>query len=164
MTKGTTMNRLLNALLLLGLAIALPATSGARAQAPASPIRIEHPWSRASAVATGVVYLTIANRGPAGDRLVAVASPVAEKAELHSDIDDNGVMKMRPLAAIEIKPNGKAVLKPGGMHIMLIGLKQPLIEGQSIPLSLSFEKAGKIDITVPVEKAGSAGDMPGMKM
>ena len=79
-------------------------------------------------------------------------------------IDDNGVMKLRPLKAIDVKANGEATLKPGGMHVMLVGLKQPLKEGENFPLTLTFEKAGKIDVKVAVKKAGSLGNMPGMKM
>jgi copper(I)-binding protein len=75
-------------------------------------------------------------------------------------------MKMRPLPAVDIKAGGQAELKPGGMHIMLVGLAAPLKEGQTFPLTLTFEKAGKVEVTVTVEKAGAMGDraMPGMKM
>lgn len=132
--------------------------------AQTTPIAVDHPWARASAGKTGAIYMSIKNAGPADDRLVAVASPVADHAQLHIEINDNGVMKMRPLPAIEVKAKGEATLKPGGMHVMLIGLTHPLKEGESFPLTLTFEKAGKIDVTVAVEKAGSMGNMPGMKM
>ena len=132
-------------------------TLSAAAHAQTAGIQIEHPWARASGGQTGVVYLTIKNAGAADDRLVAAASPVAAKSELHITINDNGVMKMRPLSAIDVKAGSEIVLKPTGMHLMLMGLKQPLKEGQSFPLTLTFEKAGKVDTVVIIEKAGSAG-------
>ena len=126
-----------------------------------TPIVIDHPWSRATTGRVGVVYMTIKNTGNTDDRLVAAAAPVAGKAELHTMTEENGVMKMRPLPAIEVKAAAEASLKPGGMHLMLMGLKAPLKEGASFPLTLTAEKAGKIEVTVPVEKAGAMG---GMKM
>jgi copper(I)-binding protein len=140
---------------------------------PAVPIEITHGWARATAATakTGAAYLTIVNKGASDDRLIAVAGPVAAKAELHVTSMDNGVMKMRPIAAVDIKAGATAELKPGGMHIMLIGLAAPLKEGQSFPLALTFEKAGTVAITISVEKAGAMGDhampdmkTPGMKM
>jgi periplasmic copper chaperone A len=135
-----------------------------------APIEISHAWARATAsnAKTGAAYLTIVNNGSGDDRLVAISGPVAAKAELHVSAMDNGVMKMRPLAAVDVKPGATAELKPGGMHIMLVGLAAPLKEGQSFPLALTFEKAGTIPVTVTVEKAGAMGmpdmKMPGMKM
>lgn len=139
----------------------------ATAVAQTGTIQVEHPWARASTGDTGVAYLTIRNTGKADDRLLAAATPVAGHAELHITVNDNGIMKMRPLSAIDVKAGGRAVLKPGGMHVMLMDLKQPLKEGQSFPLTLTFEKAGRLDVTVAVEKAGSTGgihSMGGMKM
>jgi copper(I)-binding protein len=150
-------------------ALALCAGIGHAALAQSSaPVEITHAWARATAATakTGGAYLTIANKGASDDRLVAVAGTVAAKAELHVTSMDNGVMKMRPLPAVDIKAGGQAELKPGGMHIMLVGLAAPLKEGQTFPLTLTFEKAGKVEVTVTVEKAGAMGDraMPGMKM
>ena len=68
---------------------------------------------------------------------------------------------MRPVSTIDVKPKGQTMLKPGGLHVMLIGLKQPLKQGESFPLTLTFEKAGELDVSVVVEKAGAMG---GMKM
>ena len=129
------------------------------ALAQSGPIQIDHPWARASTGPTGAVYMTIKNTGAADDKLVAAATPVARQAQLHIDIDDNGIMKMRPLKAIEVKANSQATLKPGGMHIMLVGLKRRLKAGESFPLTLTLEHAGKLDVTVVVEKAGAMGDM-----
>jgi copper(I)-binding protein len=133
----------------------------AAASAESASVQVDHPWSRASTGRTGAVYMTIKNSGASDDKLVAAASPVAGKVELHIEMMDNGVMKMRPLPSIDVKANGETMLKPGGMHVMLIGLKHPLKQGETFPLTLTFEKAGKVDVTVTIEKAGSMG---GMKM
>jgi copper(I)-binding protein len=152
---------------LYALALCVGIGHAALAQSSA-PIEITHAWARATAATakTGAAYLTIANKSASDDRLVAVAATVATKAELHVTSMDNGVMKMRPLDGVDIKAGGQAELKPGGMHIMLVGLAAPLKEGQTFPLTLTFEKAGKVEVTVTVEKAGATGDraMPGMKM
>jgi copper(I)-binding protein len=150
--------------MLYAAALCVALGSAAWAQS-AAPIEISHAWARATAAnaKTGAAYLTIANKGGGDDRLVAVSGPVAAKAELHVTSMDNGVMKMRPLQAVDVKAGATAELKPGGMHIMLIGLAAPLKVGQSFPLTLTFEKAGTIPVTVTVEKAG-AMEMPDMKM
>jgi periplasmic copper chaperone A len=105
--------------------------------------------------------MTVANKGPVQDRLLAAATPVADQAQLHTEINDKGIMKMREVPAIDVKPGGQTMLKPGGLHLMLVGLKQPLKVGDSFPLTLTFEKAGRLDVTVTVEKAPAMG---GMKM
>jgi copper(I)-binding protein len=152
------------------LAFAVPgvAQTGSGQTKPGPTIEIAHPFARATAVTakTGAAYFTIVNAGASDDRLIAASSPIAEKSELHATIDDNGVMKMRPLVAIAVKAGERVELKPGGMHLMLTGLKAPLKVGQSFPLTLTFEKAGPVTVTVGVEKVGAASghDMPGMKM
>jgi copper(I)-binding protein len=118
---------------------------------------VKDAWARATpgGAQTGAAYVTIVSR--TDDRLTAVASPVAKTVQLHTMSMDGGIMRMRPVAAIDI-PAGEAVtLRPGGFHIMLEGLKQPLHEGQSFLLTLSFEKAGDRQVTVIVEKPGSKG-------
>jgi len=152
---------------LVALAVCLAAAASARAQtAPGPTIEIAHPFARATAATakTGAAYFTIVNTGTSDDRLIAASSPVAEKSEPHSTIDDNGVTRMRPLAGIEVKAGERVELKPGGMHLMLTGLKAPLRIGQSFPLTLNFEKAGTVSVMVAVEKAGATGGnvMPGM--
>ena len=152
---------------LVALAVCLAAAASARAQtAPGPTIEIAHPFARATAATakTGAAYFTIVNTGTSDDRLIAASSPVAEKSEPHSTIDDNGVMRMRPLAGIEVKAGERVEFKPGGMHLMLTGLKVPLKLGQSFPLTLTFEKAGAVSVMVAVEKAGATGGhaMPGM--
>lgn len=120
-------------------------------------IEIVHPWARATAslARNGAVYLTLANQGAALDQLLGVATPRARKARLHSHIVADGIVKMRPVKAIEISPGEPVVLRPGGFHIMLMGLKAALEAGTTFPLTLSFEKAGAIEVEVLVEKAGA---------
>jgi periplasmic copper chaperone A len=136
---------------LIGLVTAAVAQTGS--------IQVDNPWARASVGKTGAIYLTIKNTGGTDDRLVSAATPAADQAQLHIEINDNGVMKMRPLSAIDVKANSTVTLAPGGMHVMLVGLKQPLKEGQSFPLTLTFAKAGQIDATVMVMKAGAMNGM-----
>jgi len=105
--------------------------------------------------------MTIVNTGASDDRLIAASSPIARMAELHETKEVNGVVKMTPVPVLEIKAGTKVILAPGGLHIMLMDLKAPLKPGQSFPLTLSFEKAGMVDFTVKVQKAGA---MSGMNM
>nr|WP_294556419.1 copper chaperone PCu(A)C [uncultured Rhodopila sp.] len=143
---------------------------GAAAQTPPS-ISLENAWARATTASAqaAAIYLTITDHGPA-DRLVGVATPVAGKAQLHETIHEGTVTKMRPAAGIAVPPGATLSLAPGGYHIMLTELKQPLTDGQSFPLSLTFEKAGTVETTVTVKAAGAAPahnmdhmNMPGMK-
>ena len=137
----------------------------AAALAQTGSISVTDAWARASNVSTGAVYMTITNAGAADDKLVAAQSPVAKQVQMHIEINDNGIMKMRPLPSIDVKGNGKATLAPGGVHLMLVGLKHHLKSGQNFPLTLTFAKGGKINVTVAVKKAGSMGNpMGGMKM
>ncbi len=120
-------------------------------------LEVGNAWARATPgkSMTGAAYVTI--RSPTADKLVAASSPVAKKAELHTMSMSGMVMKMRPIAGLDI-PAGQAVtLQPGGMHIMLIGLAQPLKAGQTFPLTLTFEKAGERTVNVAVEKMGAMG-------
>lgn len=120
-------------------------------------IVIERPWARATPVKVGGAYMTIRNRGTAADRLVKVASPAAEKAEIHETRIEGGTAMMRPVSALELKPGATVELKPGGLHLMLIGLERPLKEGENLKLVLTFEKAGTIEVEASVEKAGAPG-------
>jgi periplasmic copper chaperone A len=152
---------------MLMLAATLCFVAAVGAVAGTGTIEIVHPWARASIGRIGVVYMTIKNTGTTDDRLVAAATPLAAQAQLHISVNNNGVMSMRPLSAVDVKANGEAVLHPDGMHLMLIGLKHPLKAGQSFPLTLTFEKAGSLEVTVPVMKVGTTGGtngMGGMKM
>ncbi len=123
----------------------------------AGDITVNDPWSRATAGAArnGAVYLTITNRGDTADRLVAAATEIAGMASLHRSTMEGGVMKMRPVPAIAVGPGETTVLKPGGLHIMLMNLKRPLEEGEMFAADLTFENAGTIRVRVMVGKAGA---------
>ncbi|WP_051303362.1 copper chaperone PCu(A)C [Comamonas composti] len=143
-------------LITLATAIALCAAGTAFAHGyKAGPIEIDHPWSRATvaAVPTGVVYFVLRNPSQEEDRLVAVSTPAAEKAELHTHIRDGDVMRMRKVDAVEVAPASTTALEPGGLHVMLIGLKQPLVKGKAFPLTLVFEEAGPVTVQVDVQGA-----------
>ena len=118
---------------------------------------IESPWARESVTRTGVAYFTVRNGGDQDDRLVAIASEVADKAELHSSVVQDGVMRMRAVEAVEVPAHGEAVLEPGGLHVMLVGLKAPLEEGDGFALTLTFENAGEIEVVTTIEDIAHGG-------
>ena len=136
-----------------------------------STIHVDQAWARATpgVAKTGAIYLTVSNNGAAPDRLMAIGTPAADKAELHEMKIENGVMEMRPVPALAIAPGQNLVLEPSGYHIMLIGLKAPLKEGNTVPLTLTFEHAGSLQVTASIAKIGAMhpGEMsvmPGMSM
>jgi len=141
----------------LAFAAALTAASAASAQT--SQLEVSNAWARATPAKAeyGVAYLTI--RSPTADRLLSASSSVAKRTELHTMEMAGMVMKMRPLPGLDIPAGQPVALKPGGEHIMLIGLQQPLREGQSFTLTLNFEKAGARTVSVAVEKAGAMSGM-----
>jgi len=142
---------LLAAALIMAPAVALAA------DATLGPLQIEQPWARATAASArnGGVFLTVTNSGSEGDRLVAASTAAAARAELHTTINDDGVMKMRHVDAVDVPAGGSAVLKPGGFHIMLMDLKAPLAEGAHVPMTLTFERAGSVTVDVAVGKPGA---------
>ncbi len=120
-------------------------------------IILKDPFTRATPTGadTGGAFVTITNDGRDADRLVSASSPAAKSVELHETVDDNGVMKMEPRPeGWEIPAGGTLELKPGGKHIMLIGLTAPLEAGKKIQMTLNFEKAGAKTIDVPVQAMG----------
>jgi periplasmic copper chaperone A len=128
-------------------------------------IAVEQPWARATPVGakTGAVYMTLDNKSSTADRLTGASSDVADKLQIHEMKVENGVMKMRELAGgLPIPAGGSVVLKPGSYHVMLIGLKKPLSVGEQLPLTLTFEKAGNILVTVPVQAMGATQNKGGM--
>jgi periplasmic copper chaperone A len=139
----------------LAFATGLLVASAAMAQT--NQLEVNNAWARATPgkAENGAAYVTIAS--PTSDRLVSVSTPVAKKAELHTMEMKGMVMEMRPVAGVDIPADQPVSLKPGGEHIMLLGLNQPLREGQTFPLTLDFEKAGQRSVTVTVEKPGAAG-------
>lgn len=164
---------MLRAFALAALLIAGPSSAGFAQTMPGAPITVERAWARATpgTITTGGAYMTVIDHGTTSDRLIGVSTPIAGKAEVHEMTTDNGVMKMRAVDGVAIEPGKSLELKPGGYHVMLTDLKQPLKEGDSFPLTVTFEKAGSIPVTVKVGKVGAMGPtqdapaaMPGMKM
>ena len=119
-------------------------------------ITIDHPWARATpgAVKNSAAFMSFGNKG-AADKLISVTGDVAKEIQIHSMITEAGVMKMREIKSLDIPANGKAELKPGGFHIMLIGIPDGLKEGTKFPLKLKFEKAGEVTVQVTAEKPGA---------
>lgn len=121
---------------------------------PCSPIQVLDPWARMSmpGAPTSAVYGLIANIGVEDDTLIAASSDVAELVEIHEmSVDENEVMRMRPVEGGAVIPaNGVEKFQPGGLHIMLINLTQELAVGDEINVTLTFEKFGDIELTVPV--------------
>jgi len=115
-------------------------------------IAIGHPYARSTAPGqpTGGAYLRLENHG-APDRLVSVRAAVCRTVELHTSQMDGDVMRMREVDAIDLPANKVVALQPGGTHVMLVGLKAALKEGDSFPLTLKFEKAGEVTVEVKVQ-------------
>ncbi|MGH6683423.1 MAG: copper chaperone PCu(A)C [Pseudolabrys sp.] len=137
-------------------------------------LKISAPWARATpkGASVGGGYMKITNSGTAPDRLIGGSTDIASRFEFHEMKMDNGVMKMRPVTGgLEIKPGHTVELNPSGYHIMLVGLKHQLEQGEHFKATLEFAVAGKVDVDFTVEgigaqSAGSAGGgdhaMPGM--
>jgi copper(I)-binding protein len=148
----------------LSLLAALPAASAMDMHdAKAGTITISNAWARASAgmAKAGGGFLTLANGGAEGDRLIAAKADVSKVVELHTHIKDGEVMRMRPVEAIDVPAGETVSLQPGGLHVMFIDLNAPLTEGQHFPLTLVFEKSGEATIDVEVKAAGAMGMGPG---
>jgi copper(I)-binding protein len=150
---------------LLTAATTPPAQSqGAAAETyKAGPLVIAGPWSRATPGGAQVAggYLTITNTGSASDRLTGVALSVADSGEVHESTSSDGVSRMRPVeGGLEIKPGATVELKPGGYHVMFMRLKQPLKEGERVPGTLTFEKAGTVPVAFAVRGLGAQRAAP----
>ena len=148
----------------------------------ASPLRAEEvkagdlvitqAWSRATPGGAKIAggYLTIENKGAASDRLVSGAAEISGKVEVHEMSMKNGVMTMRSLdKGLAIEPGKTVSLAPGGYHLMLMDLKGPLKQGDKVPVTLEFEKAGKVKLSLDVQAVGAqapgghSGAQSGMK-
>jgi copper(I)-binding protein len=132
----------------------------AMTSAGAAEIVVRQAWSRATPkgaqVASG--YLTIENRGNRTDKFLSASTPAASRVEIHQMLDADGVVKMRPVTeGLTIPPGGHVVLAPGGNHMMFLELKSPFSEGEEIPVSLDFENAGQINVSLEVVGIGAKG-------
>jgi len=110
----------------------------------------------------GMAFLQIENKGTSSDRLIGFSVPAefATRGELHTMKHENGVMSMREVSGFELAPGATLKLQPGGDHLMLIGIKQPLVEGKQITATLKFEKAGEAKVNFKIQKPGTPSDMP----
>ncbi len=144
------------------LAVALAQLSRAPAHAAdfdVSTIHITQPWARATpkGASSGAAYMTITNNGTAPDRVSCVSSDLSAHCQIHTMSMENGVMKMRPVeGGLEIKPGETVMLKPGGVHVMLIDLKQALAPGKMVEATLQFEKAGTVKVEFPIAAIGAS--------
>jgi copper(I)-binding protein len=135
----------------------------------AGDLVITQAWSRATpgGAKIGGGYLTIENKGSAPDRLIGGSTDIAGKVEVHEMAMNNGVMTMRPLdKGLAIEPGKTVKLAPGGYHLMMFDLKGPLKQGDKLPVTLEFEKAGKVTVSLDVQGVGAqapagAGKMDG---
>jgi hypothetical protein len=134
-----------------------PARAG---EVKAGDLVITQAWSRATpgGAKVGGGYLTIENKGSAPDRLIGGSADVAAKLQVHEMAMNNGVMTMRPLdEGLVIEPGKTIRLAPGGLHLMLLDLKGPLKQGDKLPITLEFEKAGKVTLSLDVRGIGAQG-------
>jgi copper(I)-binding protein len=142
-------------LVILGGCVTSPAASSPQGngQGPgAAKVQAADVWARAAATGNSAAYMILRNGGDSADRLIKIESDVADAVELHKTTMDASMMKMDPVDGIDIPGKGQAELKPGGFHVMLIGLKRELKAGEKIKLKLQFEKAGVQEVEAEVRK------------
>ena len=143
---------------LLAAILAVTANAASAHEYKAGSLEIKHPWSRATPKGATVAggYMKIINTGATPDRLIGGSSEAAPKFEIHEMSMQGGVMKMRQLPnGIELKPGQTVELKPGGYHLMFVGITAPFEQGKRVKGTLEFEKAGKIEVEYAVEAIGS---------
>ena len=160
--RGFSTSLLAGALIVLG-----AAAPGAAQEVKAGELVITQAWSRAtpSGAKTAAGYLTIQNKGTNPDRLTGASADVAGKVEIHEMSMSGGVMKMRPLEnGLQIAAGKTVKLAPEGYHLMLEDLRSPLKQGDKIPVTLDFEKAGKVQATLDVQGVGAMGPSGGTNM
>ena len=139
---------------------AVPAAAAAQ-ETRAGDLAVQQPWTRAAGQgATGAGFMAISNRGAAADRLLSASSPAARAMELHTMVRDGEVIRMRAVEAIEVPAGQTVTLRPGGLHMMLIGLSRPLREGEAVPVVLRFERAGEVRVELSVQAAGAREPAP----
>lgn len=148
----------------LGLALAAHGVPALAGEAKLGALEIKDAWARATPpkAQAGGAFVTILNGGDKIDNLVGVAAPVAKTVEIHTHIAQGDVMRMVAVGSVEVAPGKTVAMAPGGLHVMLIGLNEPLKEGASFPLELTFAQAGKVTVTVDVKPVGAMGPGAGM--
>jgi copper(I)-binding protein len=152
------MNSLLRTFAVASVAATLLTASAPAEEVKAGDLVITQAWSRATPNGAKIAggYLTIENKGAAPDRLIGGAGDIAGKVEVHEMAMNNGVMTMRPLdQGLAIEPGKTVKLAPGGYHLMIFDLKAPLKQGDKVPVTLEFEKAGKVTLSLDVQGVGA---------
>ena len=146
-------------------AVALLATPVMAHEYKLGGLEIGHPYAIASAGQTAAGYFSVTNHGGAADSLVAIRTEFP-RSEVHStETDASGISRMQAVPTLEIPAGGSVELKPGGLHVMFMGLDHPLAAGDNVPTTLVFEKAGEVTIDFHVEArsdAAGGADMSGM--
>lgn len=134
----------------------MAALSVAAPSAAKAPALHTSGWAGAG-VSSSAAYVTIHNGGRTPDRLVGASSPAASSVSIHDSRNVGGIARMRAAGSLPLAPGAAIAMKPGGLHIMLMGLKAPLRPGAKLPLTLRFEKAGNVQVNLPVLAPGSTG-------
>jgi copper(I)-binding protein len=153
----TSIARTLASAALLAILFAAPASAE---EVKAGDLVITQAWSRATpgGAKIGGGYVTIENKGSAPDRLIGGSGDIASKIEVHEMAMNNGVMTMRAVdKGLTIEPGKTVKLSPGGYHLMMFDLKGPLKQGDKVPVTLEFEKAGKVKLSLDVQGIGAQG-------
>jgi copper(I)-binding protein len=147
---------------IIAAALLLSVGGAAAGDVKVGTLQISTPWARATpkSASTGGGYLTITNTGSTADRLTGGSTAISRGVEIHEMSMEGNVMKMRQLSSgLEIEPGQTVTFKPGGLHLMFVGLKQQLKQGQHFKASLQFEKAGKVEVEFDI--AGIGATSPG---
>ena len=170
------MRKLITMSFCAALVICIAGASARADEVKAGDLVISQAWSRATpnGAKIGTGYFTIENKGTTADKLIGVSGDISDKIEVHEMSMNNGVMKMRPVdGGLVIEPGKTVKLGPNGYHLMIMDLKSPLKQGGKLPVTLEFEKAGKVAVTLDVQGIGAQGPgggdgmmkmSPGMKM
>jgi periplasmic copper chaperone A len=154
------MKRIVHVLSGVAFSAVLAAAPARAEQVKVGNLVISQAWSRATpgGAKVGGGYLTISNEGSTADRLIGGSADVAAKVQVHEMSMNNGVMTMRPVdQGLVIEPGKTVKLSPGGFHLMLLDLKGPLKQGEKLPVTLEFEKAGKVSVTFDIQGVGAQG-------
>ena len=154
------MKQIIHGLFSVAVLATLFTTPSRAEEVKAGDLVITQAWSRAtpSGAKVGGGYLTIENKGSVPDRLIGGSAAVADKIQVHEMATNNGVMTMRPLdKGLVIEPGKTVKLAPGGYHLMLLDLKSPLKQGDKLPVTLEFERAGKVSLSLDVQGIGAQG-------
>lgn len=154
MKQGIVLSGLCSLLVALVIGLSEPITAQEEPMATTvkAPFRVEDVWAKPSLKGTkvGVVFMTIVNSGDEILTLAQVSTPAAKRAELHTHVMNGEIMRMEQVEEVRILPQSRQVFEPGGLHVMLFDLNQPLKEGDRFPMTLTFDR-GTLDIVVPVE-------------